>query len=125
MPSWAWRGLAALAGERVQRDRLLRRALRFAGRRSLLEEYMAVVVEIARLRPPAAPLAALVDSVLSHTRAIGLDSAVQRSLRPQINPVCRLAKNELGRHQAARVRALLVFPICRSVDGACLTRLDQ
>jgi tetratricopeptide (TPR) repeat protein len=68
--------LADLTGERIQRDRLLRRALRFAGRRSLLEEYLAVVVEIARLRPPTAPLTALAHSMLAYTRAIGLFSAV-------------------------------------------------
>jgi DNA-binding SARP family transcriptional activator len=73
-------GLARIAhadGNHDERDRLLRQALRFAGRRSLLEEYIAIVLEVARLRPPGAPVAALIASVLTYGEAIGLDAAVR------------------------------------------------
>ena len=74
-------GLARLAdreGNLVGRDALLRRALLFAGRRSLLEEYFAVVLELASVRPSAAPVAALLESVLVYARAIGLEAATRQ-----------------------------------------------
>ncbi|MFO7631802.1 MAG: AAA family ATPase, partial [Caldilinea sp.] len=49
-----------------QRDRFLRSALRFAGERSLLEEYMLVLVELAKMEPVTAPLDSLIDSVLDY-----------------------------------------------------------
>ena len=60
------------------RDALLRKALQFAGRRSLLEEYVAVVLELARTRPAAAPVEALLESVLAYARAIGLEATVRQ-----------------------------------------------
>jgi ATP/maltotriose-dependent transcriptional regulator MalT len=60
-----------------ERDRLLRQALRFAGKRSLLEEYMAIVLEVARYRPQGAPAAELVQSVLTYVESIGLEAAVR------------------------------------------------
>ncbi len=73
-------GLARIAqidGQIAERDRLLRQALRFAGRRSLLEEYMAAVLAVARFRPQGAPIALLITSVLTYVQAIGLEAAVQ------------------------------------------------
>ena len=64
-------GLARLAdreGNPVGRDALLRRALLFAGRRSLLEEYFAVVLELASVRPPR-PLSPHCSSRCSSTPA--------------------------------------------------------
>ncbi|MEZ4557936.1 MAG: AAA family ATPase [Caldilineaceae bacterium] len=51
-------GLANLADRLGDTERccaLLRQALRFAGQRSLIEEYVEVVEEIVRLNPPEAP----------------------------------------------------------------------
>jgi tetratricopeptide (TPR) repeat protein len=73
-------GLSRIAhrdGDISGRDRLLRQALRFAGRRSLLEEYIAIVLEVARFRPAGAPYIELVASVLSYVESIGLDAAVR------------------------------------------------
>jgi tetratricopeptide (TPR) repeat protein len=73
-------GLARIAhvdANLAERDRLLRQALRFAGRRSLLEEYIAIVLEVARLRPSGAPAAELIASVLTYVEAIGLDAAIR------------------------------------------------
>jgi ATP/maltotriose-dependent transcriptional regulator MalT len=69
--------IAHLQGDAGACAELLRQALRFAGRRSLLEEYVAAVAEIARLRPAGAPLKQLVASVLEYAQSIGLESAVQ------------------------------------------------
>jgi ATP/maltotriose-dependent transcriptional regulator MalT len=68
--------IAHLRGDQAQSTHLLRRALDFAGRRSLLEEYIETVLEIGRLQPPGAPLAALIDSVLNYVESIRLESAV-------------------------------------------------
>jgi hypothetical protein len=73
-------GLAHIADfhkDGSERDRLLRQALRFAGRRSLLEEYMAAVVEVARYQPARAPVAELIQSVLEYAQSINLEAAVQ------------------------------------------------
>jgi DNA-binding SARP family transcriptional activator len=73
-------GLARIAqhdGDDRERDRLLRQALRFAGRRSLLEEYMAAVLEVAVYHPAGAPVAELIQSVLEYVQSINLDAAVQ------------------------------------------------
>ncbi|MFN8489289.1 MAG: hypothetical protein U0350_17030 [Caldilineaceae bacterium] len=53
---------------------LLRQALRFAGRRSLLEEYVETVLEIAELRPTGAPVERLVQATLANVKALGLES---------------------------------------------------
>jgi tetratricopeptide (TPR) repeat protein len=60
-------GLARIAHQQKDSDTaatLLRRALRFAGRRSLLEEYVDCVRAIAELRPVGAPVGALLGSNL-------------------------------------------------------------
>lgn len=72
-------GLARIAdarGDVAQRDQLLRRALRFAGQRSLLEEYMLVLSEAAHVQPTGAPLAMLIDSALKYVRSIHLESGI-------------------------------------------------
>jgi DNA-binding SARP family transcriptional activator len=72
-------GLARIAdatGDIPRRDELLRRALHFAGQRSLLEEYMLVLVEVARMRPTGAPLDRLIDSALDYVQSIHLESGV-------------------------------------------------
>ena len=45
-----------------------------AGRRSLLEEYVETVLEIAELRPAGAPVEQLVGEKLRYVNALGLDS---------------------------------------------------
>ncbi|MDQ3249734.1 MAG: hypothetical protein M3Q45_11085, partial [Chloroflexota bacterium] len=70
-------GLAQIAqreGDAAASAALLRQALRFAGRRSLLEEYVETVLEIAKLQPVGAPLARLVRDTLAYVEALGLDS---------------------------------------------------
>ncbi|MBW7884553.1 MAG: AAA family ATPase [Caldilineaceae bacterium] len=82
-------GLARIAHARddvVNRDALLRQALRFAGKRSLLEEYIAIIGEVACVRPEGAPVPDLIDSVLAYVRAIQLETAVEmlEGLRDQL-----------------------------------------
>ena len=50
----------------------LQRALRFCGRRSLLEEYIEVLLEIARLHVQEAPLVKLIDAILPYVDAAGM-----------------------------------------------------
>lgn len=66
-----------------QRDQLLRKALRFAGQRSLLEEYMSVLVTLAHINAPGAPLDALIDSLLQYVATIHLEAGIAtlRALR--------------------------------------------
>lgn len=75
--------IADQAGEIAERDTLLRRALHFAGERSLLEEYMLVLAEVAHMQPATAPLNALIDSALTYAESIHLESGVAmlRALR--------------------------------------------
>jgi hypothetical protein len=68
--------IAHLRGEAAACAALLRRALRFAGRRSLLEEYIETVLEIVHVRPAGAPVETLIQSVLSYAESIGLDAPI-------------------------------------------------
>jgi DNA-binding SARP family transcriptional activator len=68
--------IAHLRGERAQSGRRLRHALDFAGRRSLLEEYIETVLEIGRLHPDEAPADRLIASVLGYVESLPLESAV-------------------------------------------------
>lgn len=68
--------IAHLRGDAAACAQLLRRALRFAGRRSLLEEYIETVLEIVHIQPPGAPTAELIRSVLSYVESIGLDASI-------------------------------------------------
>ncbi|MGL4651541.1 MAG: ATP-binding protein, partial [Caldilineaceae bacterium] len=70
--------IARLEGDAEAADALLRRTLRFAGRRSLLDEYIETVVEIAAQRPQGAPTLRLIDEILAFVRPVGLEAAVQR-----------------------------------------------
>jgi tetratricopeptide (TPR) repeat protein len=70
--------LARLEGDAARADALLRQALRFSGRRSLLEEYMETLVEIVAQQPAGAPVEALLEGFLAYVRPIGLEAAVQR-----------------------------------------------
>ncbi|MCC9077690.1 AAA family ATPase [Litorilinea aerophila] len=70
--------LAHLEGQPAARDVWLRRALRFAGRRSLLEEYVDVVLTLADLRPPGAPVEQLLREMLSYVGSLGLDAMAQK-----------------------------------------------
>lgn len=79
-------GLARIADytrEIAQRDRLLRKALRFAGQRSLLEEYMSVLVTLAHMDVSGAPLDDLIDSLLHYATAIHWETGIAtlRALR--------------------------------------------
>ena len=70
-------GLAQIAhhdGDALGSATLLRQALHFAGRRSLLEEYVETVREIVHLQPVGAPVEKLVAETLRYVKAIGLDS---------------------------------------------------
>lgn len=72
-------GLARIADftqDAAQRNRLLRKALRFAGQRSLLEEYMSVLVTMAHLNVTNAPFADLIDSLLQYVEAIHLEAGI-------------------------------------------------
>jgi hypothetical protein len=70
--------IARLEGEDARADALLRRSLRYAGRRSLLDEYVETVLEIADQRPADAPVARLIDDMLAYLRPVGLEAAVLR-----------------------------------------------
>ena len=67
--------IAAAQGEGDVSAGYLRRALYFAGRRSLLDEYVQAVLALLELRPAGAPVAALAGSVLAHIRAVAMDAA--------------------------------------------------
>lgn len=72
-------GLARIADytqDVEQRDQILRKALRFAGQRSLLEEYMSVLVTLAHMKAPDAPLDELIDSLLQYVTAIHLEAGI-------------------------------------------------
>ncbi len=82
-------GLARLAQQEnnpQQSNALLQQALRFAGQRSLLEEYIEVILEIYRLQPPEAPHEALLRNILQYTQAAGIPSSGTR------------LQNELAQH---------------------------
>ncbi len=70
--------LARLEGDDARAEALLRQALRFSGRRSLLEEYIETVLEIAAQRPAGAPVESLIEQILDYVRPIGLEAAVRR-----------------------------------------------
>ena len=74
-------GLARIAHidtDMAERNRLLRQALQYAGKRSLLEEYIAIVLEVAHFRPAGAPVTELIASVLTYVESIGLEAAVRQ-----------------------------------------------
>ena len=48
--------IAHLDADMAERNRLLRQALQYAGKRSLLEEYIAIVLEVAHFRPAGVPV---------------------------------------------------------------------
>ncbi len=64
--------VAAREGQMHESSRLLRQALRFAGQRSLLEEYVEVVLEIARLQPGHAPVQQLLQETSQHVKQAGM-----------------------------------------------------
>jgi DNA-binding SARP family transcriptional activator len=64
--------IAAREGRMGDSSRLLRQALRFAGQRSLIEEYAEAVLEIARLQPLHAPIQLLLQETLEHLQAAGM-----------------------------------------------------
>lgn len=71
-------GLARLAQRRQDAAgsaALLRQALRFAGRRSLLEEYIDTLLIIAELQPAGAPIEQLLEATLRQVQAMGLETA--------------------------------------------------
>ena len=72
-------------GATEARDRWLHKALRFAGERSLLEEYILVLVELAQMNPAGAPINELIDSALDYAQSIRLESALDtlQTLRHQ------------------------------------------
>jgi DNA-binding SARP family transcriptional activator len=71
-------GLARLAHLRQEAEgaaTLLRQALRFAGQRSLLEEYIDTLLLVAELQPAGAPIERLLETMLRQVQAMGLDGA--------------------------------------------------
>ncbi|MCL4858536.1 MAG: AAA family ATPase [Caldilineaceae bacterium] len=70
--------LAAQRGEDAEAAALLRRALRFAGRRSLLEEYMDALLLMAALRPAGAPVKPLLHAMHTYVQKLGLTAAANR-----------------------------------------------
>jgi DNA-binding SARP family transcriptional activator/Tfp pilus assembly protein PilF len=79
----AWIGLAHLAHAQdhpAECRHALRRALLFAGERSLLEEYHLAVIATAQLLPQSAPVEALIESVLGYVQTIRLFAAETRLL---------------------------------------------
>ena len=70
--------IARLEGDAGRADTLLRQALHYSGRRSLLEEYMETLLEIAVQRPPGAPTAALLEAFLRYVRPTNLEAATRR-----------------------------------------------
>ena len=101
--------IAHLDADMAERNRLLRQALQYAGKRSLLEEYIAIVLEVAHFRPTGVPLVELIASVLTYVESIGLEAAV-RQLNAAIvhldaEAVMEAIAGELGANAAAPRRA--------------------
>lgn len=74
-------GLARIAheeGDAATAAGLLRQSLRFAGRRSLLEEYIETLLEIAYQQPEGAPAEQLIKNMIAYLRPIHLDVPSQR-----------------------------------------------
>ncbi len=74
-------GLATIAqqeGDERGSRRLLRKALHYAGRRSLVEEYVETVLAMAQLRPAGIPVQDLLATTLDYVKGIGLQVAVPR-----------------------------------------------
>jgi DNA-binding SARP family transcriptional activator len=74
-------GLARIAHEEGDAETaasLLRQSLRFAGRRSLLEEYIETLLEIAYQEPEGAPAEQLIQNMIAYLRPIHLDVPLQR-----------------------------------------------
>jgi len=70
--------IARLEGDPRRADALLRQALRYAGRRSLFEEYMETLLEMAVQRPASAPTETLLEAFLRYLRPINLEAATRR-----------------------------------------------
>ena len=70
--------IAAHGGDLATCRSQLQRALAFAGNRSLIEEYVDVVLEIARLDPVDAPTVDLLRDAHAHATAAGMDSMAVR-----------------------------------------------
>jgi len=70
--------IARMEGDDAGADALLRRTLHFAGSRSLLDEYIETVLEIAAQRPAGAPITRLIDEILAYIRPVGFESAIRR-----------------------------------------------
>mgnify|MGYP003380181601 CR=1 FL=1 len=70
--------IAKRAGDEAASAALLRQALRFAGRRSLLEEYVETVLEIAGQRPTGAPVELLLTRMLAYVGPVNLEAAIHR-----------------------------------------------
>lgn len=80
-------GLAQIMEAESNRNgshKLLQRALRYAGERSLIQEYVETVVEIAKVRPDGAPIDKLIAQGLEAVRQAGLHTMEQEltALRP-------------------------------------------
>ena len=102
-------GLARIAHidcDVAERDRLLRQALRFAGRRSLLEEYIAIVLEVARFRPAGAPVVELIASALTYVESIGLGgSGAAADVPPSCTWTRKLCMEAIAGEPAANAAA--------------------
>ncbi len=74
-------GLAQIADQSADtagRRNLLQRALAFAGERSLLEEYVEVLLAVVLLVPSEAPVMALLDDMLAYVRQMALTAFIDR-----------------------------------------------
>jgi DNA-binding SARP family transcriptional activator/Tfp pilus assembly protein PilF len=70
-------GLARIAQQQADHAisaKLLRQALRFAGRRSLLEEYVDSLLTIGELQPIDAPVVNLLQQTIGYVNLLGLNS---------------------------------------------------
>jgi ATP/maltotriose-dependent transcriptional regulator MalT len=76
--------IARVEGDAATSDSLLRQALRFAGERSLLEEYIETMLEIAAQKPAGAPVEELVERILAYVQPIRLEAAVKRLQAAQV-----------------------------------------
>jgi len=83
--------IAHLEGRQFTADQYLRRALHFAGSRSLLEEYAQCIDEMARQQPEGAPSRQFAHQMLDYVESIQLMS-VARLLR---SALARLEANDV------------------------------
>ncbi|MEZ4673662.1 MAG: AAA family ATPase [Caldilineaceae bacterium] len=81
--------IAAAEGDEASCRTLLQRALAFAGRRSLVEEYVVTLLAMSQLLSAANPTAALIETMLAYVKERNLPAFVEKLQQAQAAMVAR------------------------------------